>query len=250
MTLQLRSVVLAANDPRALGTFWAAALGWEYTEDDAGARATTTHGTLRRLDFVSRLSGPSRPSGPGGRPENRSPNWAHFDLSSPTSDDQAATVRRLVALGARHIDIGQGADSRHVVLADPEGNPFCVLEAGNKFVDYGGLLGSLTCDGSPEVGHFWSDALGWPLVWDQDDETAIRSAEGGQFITFGGPPRTPDAAGSSLWLDLAPGPDGDQQTEVERLLSIGARRIEPSAADERCAVMIDPDGNRFRVLPA
>jgi catechol 2,3-dioxygenase-like lactoylglutathione lyase family enzyme len=241
VTLQLRSVVLAANDPRTLGRFWAAALGWEYTEDDAGARATTTHGTLRRLDFVS------RPSGPNAR---QSPGWAHFDLSSATSDDQPATVQRLVALGARHIDIGQGADSRHVVLADPEGNPFCVLEAGNTFVDYGGLLGSLTCDGSPEVGRFWSAALGWPLVWDQDDETAIRSADGGQFITFGGPPRTPDRTGSRLWLDLMPGPGGDQSAEVERLLSLGAGRIQPSAADARCAVMIDPDGNRFRVLPA
>ena len=63
-----------------------------------------------------------------------------------------------------------------MVLADPEGNELCVIEPGNSFLAGCGFVGELACDGSREVGHFWSEALGWPLVWDQDQETAIQSA--------------------------------------------------------------------------
>ncbi len=75
------------------------------------------------------------------------------------------------------------------MLADPEGNEFCVIEPGNNFLADCGFIGALACDGSQEVGYFWSEALGWPLVWDQDQETAIRSPHGGPKITWGGPPR-------------------------------------------------------------
>ena len=71
------------------------------------------------------------------------------------------------------------------MLADPEGNEFCVIEPGNEFLADCGFFGALACDGSQEVGYFWSQALGWPLVWDQDQETAIRSPHGGPKITLG-----------------------------------------------------------------
>jgi hypothetical protein len=47
-------------------------------------------------------------------------------------------------------------------------------------------VGSLTCAGTREVGYFWSQVLAWPLVWDCDEETAIRALDGaGQFVTWG-----------------------------------------------------------------
>lgn len=55
------------------------------------------------------------------------------------------------------------------------GNEFCVIEPGNAFLAGCGFLGEVACDGSREVGLFWSDVLGWPPVWDQDQETAIQS---------------------------------------------------------------------------
>jgi hypothetical protein len=55
-----------------------------------------------------------------------------------------------------------------VVLADPEGNEFCVIEPGNKWLAGCGFFAELACEGSREVGYFWSHVLGWPLVWDQD----------------------------------------------------------------------------------
>jgi len=135
------------------------------------------------------------------------------------------------------------------VLADPEGNEFCVLEPDNTFVDYGGLLGSITCDGSgPEIGYFWSEALGWPLVWDQDGETAIRAPDGtGQFITFG-PPLPPKTRKNRLHFDIAPPKDGDQEAEVERLISLGATRRDIGQGVVSWVVMADPDDNEFCVL--
>jgi predicted enzyme related to lactoylglutathione lyase len=235
MATNLWSVVFDANDRAALARFWAAALGWVYGEDQELSTVTGGVGTVRQLEFVTAPN------------EKLSPNWMHFDLSSTSLEDQRAAVERLVELGAHHIDVGQGRDSEHFVLADPEGNEFCVLEPGNNFVDDAGSLGSLTCDGSPTVGYFWSEVLGWPLVWDQDDETAIRSRDGGQFITFGGPPK-PKHAKNRLHIDIAPPKDGDQRAEVDRLASLGATQIDIGQGDVDWVVMADPDGNEFCVL--
>ena len=100
----------------------------------------------------------------------------HFDLTSASLEEQEQTVARALGLGARHIDVGQLPEEEHVVLADPEGNEFCVIEAGNNFLADCGFIGAVSSDGSQEVGYFWSEALGWPLVWDQDQETAIQLA--------------------------------------------------------------------------
>ena len=106
----------------------------------------------------------------------------------------------------------------------------------------------MTCDGSREVGYFWSNALGWPLVWDQDEETAIRSPDGtGPFITWGGGPDIPKVGKNRLHLDIAPA-DGDQQAEVDRLVSLGATRVDIGQGSVDWVVMSDPDDNEFCVL--
>jgi catechol 2,3-dioxygenase-like lactoylglutathione lyase family enzyme len=235
MALQLWSVVFDAIDRVSLGRFWADALRWTYAEEEGYSRVTGGDGTLRRLEFVSVPH------------EKRLPNWMHFDLSSTSIENQRETVARLVDLGARPIDVGQGPDADHVVLADPEGNGFCVLEPGNNFVSYVGSLGSLTCDGSPAAGYFWRDVLGWPLVWDQDGETAIRAPEGGLLITFGGPP-VEQRGKNRLHIDVAAPPDGDQGAEVERLLDLGATHVDIGQGDVPWVVLADPDGNEFCVL--
>jgi len=91
----------------------------------------------------------------------------HFDLTSTSLEDQQQTVARSLGLGDRHIDIGQRPEEGHVVLADHQGNEFCVIEPGNNFLADCGFIGVFSCDGSQDVGYFWSEALGWPLVWDQ-----------------------------------------------------------------------------------
>ncbi|MFF8841759.1 VOC family protein [Streptomyces sp. NPDC015127] len=225
-----------ANNPPHLARFWAGFLGWELTDDPHdGLALLPNDDTGFRIRFL-----PTQEQKAG---QNR----MHFDLTSKSLEDQQQTVARALGLGARHIDIGQLPEEGHVVLADPEGNEFCVIEPGNNFLADCGFIGALACDGSQEVGYFWSEALGWPLVWDQDQETAIRSPHGGPKVTWGGPPLMPRAGRDRLRFDLAPSADGDQQAEVERLVSLGAKRIDTGRDEGSRVVMADPDGNEFCV---
>ena len=157
-------------------------------------------------------------------------------------------MARALELGARHIDIGQTPEEGHVVLADPEGNEFCVIEAGNNFLADTAFIGAINCDGTQAVGYFWSKALDWPLVWDQDEETAIQSPSGGSKMTWGGPPVNPKTGKNRLHLEIAPPAGADHQAEVERLISLGAKRIDIGQGDVSWEVMADPDGNEFCVL--
>ncbi|MET1061593.1 MAG: VOC family protein, partial [Aeromicrobium sp.] len=175
------------------------------------------------------------------------PNQMHFDLTSSSLEDQQATVARALELGGSHLDVGQLPEEEHVVLADPEGNEFCVIEPGNGFLADTGTIGALSSDGSQAVGYFWSQALGWPLVWDEDEETAIQSPDGGTKIAWGGPPVRPKTGKNRLHLDLSPA-DGEQAAEVERLIALGASRVDIGQGDVDWVVMADPDGNEFCVL--
>jgi len=138
------------------------------------------------------------------------------------------------------------------VLADPEGNELCLIEPENSFLADCGRLGSITCDGTREVGLFWSAALGWPLVWDQDEETAIRAPDRtGPMITWGGPPVAPKSGPNRLHLDIAPPTAGDQRAEVDRLVSLGASRADIDLGhhgDSDPVGMVDPDENELCVL--
>jgi predicted enzyme related to lactoylglutathione lyase len=234
---RLVSLVFDANDPRRLARFWAEALRWKVDEADDEIGLAPTDGTRFGILFEP------VPEPKVGR------NRIHLDLTTTSDQDQQESVDRLVELGARHIDVGQGPDDRHVVLADPEGNEFCIIEPENNFLADCGRLGSITCDGTREVGYFWSAALGWPLVWDQDDETAIRAPDRtGPMITWGGGPPAPKVGKNRLHLDIAPPADVDQQAEVDRLVSLGARRIDIGQGDVSWVVMADPDDNEFCVL--
>jgi len=171
------------------------------------------------------------------------PNQIHLHLTSRSRLDQQQTVARALELGGRHLDVGQLPEEDDVVLADPEGNEFCVIEAGNNFLAGCGFLGELACDGSQEVGYFWSEALGWPLVWDQDQETAIRSPHGGPKVAWGGPPVAPKPGKNRMHFDLVPPVDGDQHAELERLVTLGATRIDIGQGEVSWVVMADPGGN-------
>ncbi|WP_405853254.1 VOC family protein [Streptomyces sp. NBC_00090] len=244
MTSQFHALCLDANDPPRLVAFWAGLLGRE-TADDPHDGVVVLPGD----DSGFRLRFPATRERRAGR------NRMHFDLTSTSLDDQREVVARALALGGRHIDVGQRPEEGHVVLADPEGNEFCVIEPGNAFLAGCGFVGALACDGSQEVGYFWSRALGWPLVWDQNEETAIRSPRGGPKFTWGGPPLMPKTGRNRLSFDLAPPAHGDQEAEVDRLVALGATRDDTgrdgTGRDEAGRVaMLDPDGNEFCVSPA
>jgi predicted enzyme related to lactoylglutathione lyase len=237
MTCDLFALCVDASDPLRLARFWSGVVGQEMAEDpDGGIALRPGDDTGFRIRFVP------------AQEQKAGQNHWHFHLTSTSLEDQQQTVARSLGLGARHIDIGQRPEEGHVVLADPEGNEFCVIEPGNRYLDGCGFLAEVTCEGSREAGFFWSEALGWPLVWDQDQETAIRSPHGGPKITWGGPPLTPKTGKYRLHFDLAPPEHGDQQAEVDRLVSLGATRIDIGQGDVSWVVMADPDGHEFCVL--
>ena len=222
-----------AHDPAGLARFWAAALRWEVAAD--GHTLVPTDQTGFGISFLP------------GAEAKAGASRIHLDLTTTSLDDQADTVTQLLELGARHLDIGQDPDDGHVVLADPEGNEFCVIEPTNVFLGDCERLGAVNCDGSQEVGYFWSEALGWPLVWDQDEETAIRAPSGtGPIMSWGGPPVAPKNGRNRLHLDVAPAGDDDPQAEVARLVSLGARRTDVGDGDRW--VLLDPDDNEFCVV--
>src|SRR5438876_4800511 len=110
MTLRLTTLCFDANDPVRLARFWAGVLNWE-THDEAGEVVLSpTDGTRFYIEFA-----------PVPEPKEGK-NRIHVDLSSTSSEAQNATVRRAIDLGGRRVDIGQGPDAEHVVLADPEDN--------------------------------------------------------------------------------------------------------------------------------
>ena len=114
MVLSWEQVVVDAHDPRALGIWWAEALDWVVTLDEDGdfeirPAAAITPGLL----FVPVTD------------ERVAKNRLHLDFRP---DDQEAEVLRFLNLGAARADIGQG-DVSWVVLLDPEGNEFCILNS-------------------------------------------------------------------------------------------------------------------------
>ena len=236
MTCDLVAVCFDANDPARLAHFWSGLMGWETAaESQQGVVLVPSDDTGFQLRFE-----------PTDQPKLRK-NHMHFDLTSTSHDDQQQTVAKALDLGAKHIDVGQRPDEGHVVLADPEGNEFCVIEPGNKFLADCGFLGAVACDGSQQVGYFWNKVLGWPLVWDQDLETAIRSPHGGPKITWGGELPAPRTDRDRLHFEIAP-TGGDAQREIERLVALGASLVGVDERDPTSTVMADPDLREFRVL--
>lgn len=232
MDSRLDAVVMHAEDPPRVGRFWAELLNRGF-DTSAYVDVVPDDATGFRLRFL-----------PTQEPRSGL-NKVHLHVTSASAADQRETISRALALGGRHLDVGQLPEEEHVVLADPEGNEFCVIEPDNSFLAGCGFLGELACDGSAAVGRFWSAALDWPLVWDQDQETAIQSPYGGTKIAWGGPPARPPKNRGGLHFDLAPPADGDLQAEVDRLVSLGATLV---GRDSPWTVLADPDGNEFRLL--
>jgi hypothetical protein len=112
VSLEWEQTIIDARDPGGLGNWWREALGWiVVNDDDDEFEIRPTPDRLPGLLFVP-------------VPERKTiKNRLHLDFRP---DDRDAEVERLLALGATRADVGQGEQS-WVVLADPEGNEFCVL---------------------------------------------------------------------------------------------------------------------------
>jgi predicted enzyme related to lactoylglutathione lyase len=226
---RLLAVTFDAHDPTRLAAFWGEVLGREVVGDPHGALLPGTD-TQVGVRFVAATT------------EKSGLNRVHLHLTSAEAEDQERTVRRVLELGGRHVDVGQRPEEGHVVLGDPEGNELCVIESGNGFLAGTGFLGEVACDGTRAVGLFWAEALGWSLVWDENEETAIQSPAGGTKIAWGGPPVAPKHGRNRQRFDLVA---DDVASDADRLVALGATRL---GDVDGGAELADPDGNEFRLL--
>ena len=108
------AVVIDAADPARLSRWWAEVLGYRVLDEDENDVIVGKAEGVYPILYFSRNNDPKQ-----GK------NRLHLDISP---EDRDAEVERLLDMGARHVDIGQGERS-WVVLADPEGNEFCVLRS-------------------------------------------------------------------------------------------------------------------------
>lgn len=115
VTLRIEAMTLDCRDPAALAAFWSAVLGWEISEEDTDEVFLEPEDGDEPGLLLLRV------------PEAKSvKNRLHFDLRP---DNQSLEVARVIGLGASRVEVGQADDPSctWVVLADPEGNEFCIL---------------------------------------------------------------------------------------------------------------------------
>lgn len=217
MATRLTGVVIQASDVKSLSEFWAAVLG-----EPATAAA---HGVV--LEFVQ-ADGP-KPAGVKNR--------VHLDLQGGPEQ-----IERLLALGAVHADIGQG-DVPWAVLADPEGNEFCLQPLPEP-----GIRWSAICQDAADTqvqSAFWTAASGWPQAEEGSWGVALKaqqaaeSADRDSLRLVMGPPQAPKDDPARIYLRLSPQPHTDAAVEASRLVHEGAKRSGE--------LLVDPEGNEFRV---
>ncbi|MFD8209574.1 VOC family protein [Streptomyces sp. NPDC059695] len=226
MTLRPVKVTIDALDDSAVGRFWAEALG---RRDPAGFGVGVV--AVRE---------------PGPRPAVK--NRVHLDLATASTAHQAELVARLRSLGATPVDIGQG-DVPWTVLADPEGNEFCVLEPREVYRDTGPIAAVVVdCADPRAMARFWDEALDWTLHEVADDRAVLRSAEGaGPYLEF---LLGPDAktVPDRVRVDLLCQPGDDREAEATRLRALGATDLDGGRRDVPWTCMSDPEGHDFRIL--
>ena len=101
-------------------------------------------------------------------------NGLHLDLASESAEHQSEIVRRAMALGAAPVDVGQG-EVPWVVLADPGGNEFCVLEPRDDYRDIGPIAAVVFDARDPRAqARFWSDVTGLPVTREDPVYASLR----------------------------------------------------------------------------
>ncbi|MFD4524673.1 VOC family protein [Streptomyces sp. NPDC058470] len=243
MALRPVQVNIKAVDNSAVGRFWAEALGWGVSSSEPGVTGVKPAGFdwLDPADLcVDVIAVPE--------PKTAVKNRVHIDLASTSGAHQAELVARLQAIGATPADVGQG-DVPWTVLADPEGNEFCVLEPREVYRDTGPIATVVVdCEDPRAMARFWAEAIDWPLHEATDDHAVFRSATGvGPYLEF---LRTPGVktVPDRVHLDLVPDPGDDKAAEVARLRALGATDLDVGQGDVPWTCLADPEGHEFCVL--
>ena len=183
-------------------------------------------------------------------PEPRGPDpRLHLDVSGGAR--QAEVVQRALDLGARHLDIGQG-DVPWVVLADPEGNPFCVMEERPEYAT-SGPIAALPLDSADPArdAAFWAELSGL-AAGVVGDARGAAAPVGPRRAARAVPRARPKAAGSRTGCTStsASRPGDDADAVVARVVELGGRELDPDWGELPWRVVTDPSGNELCLLPA
>jgi predicted enzyme related to lactoylglutathione lyase len=239
---RLVHLVVDAIQPVRLARFWAAALDWEISAEEDGEIDVSP----RRYSYPDPAALPlvfvPVPEAKAGK------NRVHLDLATESATHQAAEVERLLGLGAVRADIGQG-DMPWVVLADPEGNEFCVLDPRPVYLGTGPVAAVVAeCRDPAAVAGFWELATGWVPGNSADGGVSLRSPAGvGPFLELL-PSADVKTVKNRIHLDVAPFKGEDHAAAVAALISAGAVPADVGQGSVSWTVLADPEGSEFCVL--
>lgn len=232
------------QDAQALARFYEELLGWPrlFEDPDEGVALVPamppTPGQGMLL-YAHHGSGPKQVK-----------NRAHLDLR-PT--DQAAAVARALSLGATPVDLGQRQQTWEV-LADPEGNEFCLLSSGDGDGPNGIGIDAWVLDANDKarVAAFWQTFLAWDEAGRDADSVLLRDPAGSAPDLLIAQTDQPKTVKNRVHPDIVPdGTRGDELArprEVQRALDLGATPADIGQGDVGWTVMADPEGNEFCVL--
>ena len=239
--MYLENLGLDALDPRTVGRFWQALLGGETLTDEPDlfeTRLTVEGGPVLDL-CVQRV-----PEPPG------EPVRLHLDVSGGVR--RGEVVEQALALGARHLDIGQG-DVPWVVLADPEGNPFCVMEERDEYAASGPVaaLPLASADPARDAG-FWAELSGWvPVSGPSSAPAALRHPSGCGPVLELLPEAAPHGeAKNRLHLDIRLEEGDDPDAVLARVIELAGHEVHHDWGELPWRVVTDPSGNELCLLPA
>ena len=236
----LENLVFDAVEPQRLGRFWQAAVGGEQLTDEPAAfetRLRVEGGPVLDLCFQRVPEPPSEPL------------RLHVDLAGGAG--QAAEVERLLGLGARHLDIGQ-RDVPWVVLADPAGGPFCVMEERAAYAGTGPLAALPLDSADPDRdADFWAWLTGWTDVAGVAPRSLRHRSRRGPLLELCPEPAAKGAAKNRLHLDLRLETGDDPDDVAAGIAERGGREVHhPEWGELPWRFYEDPSGNELCVLEA
>lgn len=237
--MYLENIVFDAVDPQRVGRFWEAALGCErLTDEEAGfeTRLAVEGGPMLDLCF-QKVAEPTA-----------GPHRLHLDLAGGAQ--QAEVVDRLLGLGARHLDVGQG-DVPWVVLADPAGNPLCVMEERTAY-DGTGPLAALPLDSAdPDRDTaFWAWLTGWVPVDGVAPGSLRHPSLHGPLLELCPEAAPKGTTKNPIHLDVRLEAGEDAHEVAAAIAEHGGRELHFDWGDLPWRHFADPSGNEFCVLRA
>jgi Glyoxalase-like domain len=238
--MYLENLVFDAVEPQRLGPFWEAVVGGERLTDEPGifeTRLTIEGGPVLDLCFQRVPDPPAEPS------------RLHVDLVGGAR--QAQEVGRLLGLGARPLDIGQG-DVPWVVLADPEGNPCCVLEDRAAYAGTGPIAALPLDSADPgRDAEFWSWLTGWTHAAGGVPRSLRHPSLLGPFLELCPEPAPKGTTKNRVHLDVRLEPEDDPDDVAAGIAARGGAPLHrPEWGELPWRSYTDPSGNEFCVLPA